>query len=143
MRNCCCPPKFTSPSICELAATPPLTQESPSKRLRSPCTCTRRRGEACDTVHSIPFFADVATFSIDLQKVSNPLPCGGRLLYFWQRQKWNADCEAGIIQQAFSFILLLTLSSAGTNGPLSQFAKRTSVGLVPRPITKSGYSTFW
>mmetsp|Transcript_2693 Transcript_2693/g.5980 ORF Transcript_2693/g.5980 Transcript_2693/m.5980 type:complete len:204 (-) Transcript_2693:640-1251(-) len=107
--HCCCPPRLTVPSTTQLAATPPLTQLSPSYRFRSPITWTRLIGAAWDTVHLVPSSASTATFSIDLQKVSRPLPRGGRSAYF---------------------------SRAGTCGPLAHSAKRTSPGRLPRPTTE-------
>ncbi len=79
--HCCWVPGSTFPSILESAMNPPLAQP-PSSSRRSPRTCIRRYGAACDTAQrSAPEAGVTERFSAERQK-------------FWVALPWNQSASA-------------------------------------------------
>src|SRR5215469_14657289 len=75
--HCCCEPESVLPSISESEIHPPLAQPRFWCKTKSPSTCMRRKGTACDTAHCIvPPVGVTAKPSTARQKVHVALLCG-------------------------------------------------------------------
>src|SRR5579859_6958253 len=81
--HCCCEPESTFPSTSESDIHPPLAHPRFWCRTKSPFTCIRRNGIACDTAHCIvPPVGVTENPSAARQKVQVALLCG-RLASEW------------------------------------------------------------
>src|SRR6476659_1968904 len=60
VKNCCCDPELTCPSMSESTTNPPL-EKPPSARASAPFTCTRRNEVPCETAQMSTFPSCVGT----------------------------------------------------------------------------------